>query len=462
MTYELGELEQIIRPDGAVYNLGDGSTRAVLLIGGRGAPAVQYLTARGFMQQSETVTGWLIQPRTLSAQIQWTDLDRDDYWLARRELMAFMRPNWGGDFTLLHTRSDGAQRAIKVRPDSTPVHEDDITNWPNMAVALSWIAHDPTFYDPTAHMVTFLAAGLRELYFPLLFDVPSVNYVQYGDMGLGASFYWTAVNGSFTATAGTGRLTPSSLPCSVYQANAELALRPGESVSVSIDLGNTSPDDKTVEVELGDSLGNVEHTETYVVTAGSGLITHTFSFDVEDAHADFRITVRIIADAGLMAYLAIDNVEVTITALPTAGGIAFGDDSLIGEAQSITYTGEWATYPTIVITGPYTSLTLRNTTTGKAIKLGHPVAAGQTRTLTLTPGSPTVVDQAGVSKFSELVLPDTDLGGFNIRPAGIPANDNPYEGVTDGINVIQVEGEGFSEGVTQVVMTYYDRFVSVA
>jgi len=309
--YELGELEAIIAPDGEIFALGDGAARAVLAMGGRGAPAVEYQTVRGYRQASETVVDWTLQPRSISVLISWESRKRDDYWRARAELQRIMRPNQGGLLRLRHVRADGAQRDIEAYPDSTPVFEDDY-NWEMFEERLTFICYDPVFFDPFEQTVTFASAVMDELAFPVEFP------------------------------------------------------------------------------------------------------------------------------------------------------IVFGDSVLVGNETTVAYPGDWPAYPVIQATGPYTSLTVINRTTGARVKLGQPILTGETRHITLTPGKQAVVDGAGANRFHELVLPDSDLVGFNLRPAGLPLGDSPHEGVPGGANVLRVEAAGQVPGQTQVTVTYQPRYLSVA
>lgn len=309
--YELGELEAIIAPDGEVFVLGDGAARAVLALGGRGAPAVEYQTVRGYRQASETVVEWTLQPRSISALISWTSASRDDYWRARAELMRVMRPNQGGPLRLRHVRADGTQRDVEAYPDSTPVFEDDYA-WETFEERLAFICYDPVFTDPFEQTIMFVSAAMTELVFPLEFP------------------------------------------------------------------------------------------------------------------------------------------------------IAFGDSLRLGDEVTVAYPGDWPAYPVIQATGPYTTLAIVNQTTGVKVKLGQPVVAGETRTIDLTPGKQRIVDGAGANRFHELVLPDSDLVAFNLRPAGLPLGDSPHEGVPDGANVLRVEAKGHVAGQTQVTITYQPRYLSVA
>ena len=97
---------------------------------------------------------------------------------------------------------------------------------------------------------------------------------------------------------------------------------------------------------------------------------------------------------------------------------------------------------------------------GERIQLTDP--KGRLHTITLTPGKQAVVDGAGANRFHELVLPDSDLVGFNLRPAGLPLGDSPHEGVPGGANVLRVEAAGQVPGQTQVTVTYQPRYLSVA
>lgn len=98
----------------------------------------------------------------------------------------------------------------------------------------------------------------------------------------------------------------------------------------------------------------------------------------------------------------------------------------------ITYTGTWQEYPTLILSGPYTTATIVNEATGVSLTMAQGCLEGDTRTIVLTPGSQSIVDAAGNNKFNDLA-PDSDLVNFNIRP-------NPL--VTDGIQTIRATLQG--------------------
>ena len=303
--YELGELEAIIAPDGEIFALGDGAARAVLAMGGRGAPAVEYQTVRGYRQASETVVDWTLQPRSISVLISWA---LTATLLAARAVTAVMRRTRAA--APAHVGRTGAARH-QAHPDSTPVFEDDF-NWEMFEERLAFICYDPVFYDPFEQVVTFTSQAMTELVFPVAFPVQ------------------------------------------------------------------------------------------------------------------------------------------------------FGDSRRLGDEVTVSYEGDWPAYPRIDVTGPYTTLAIVNRTTGARVKLGQPVVAGETRHIDLAPGKQRIVDGAGTNRFHELVLPDSDLVAFNLRPAGLPLGDSPHEGVPGGANVLRVEAAGQVAGQTEVTITYQPRYLSVA
>lgn len=468
--YDVWEAESIIRPDGEEFALNDGARRTVISITGRGAAGVEYVTVRGYQAQTENVLSWLLQPRAVGLELTWAVEDRDAYWQARQQLQAFLRPNLGGALCLRHVRSDGTRRDLYVYPDSTPEFDD--LDFPQIDAALHFIAYDPTFYDPTAHVLTLTAAGLKTLYFPWIFDVPTSNYVTNGDFSNDTTG-WTAVNCAIYVTSGVLYVNTSAgtWPADVYR-EIDYPVRPGDAMRIAARLGNSSFDNRYVDLRLRTAGGQVIASQSYTVGPLQPLTEVSFTFEVED-YAE-GLVVEIHHTAGpTSGRLQVDDVSVTVTALPdNVHGIVFGDEWVIGDPQTIQYTGEFAAYPRIEATGPYTRLTITNDATGKRIRLGQPIAAGETRYIILTPGAQTITRQdpdtltaaerAADSRFDELLLPDSDLVGFNIRPAGIPWGNSPYEGVPDGVNVLRVEAEGHDAATTQVVIRYLDRFLSVA
>ncbi len=112
--------------------------------------------------------------------------------------------------------------------------------------------------------------------------------------------------------------------------------------------------------------------------------------------------------------------------------------------SNITYAGNWDEYPTIVVKGPLTSLTITNSTTNEVINFSYPLVTGQSVIFTLTYGLKTVTLQDG-----------TNLIGY----VSVPGNLAQWH-LTPGVNNINVSiaGEGAS---TQVTFTYFNRYIGI-
>lgn len=134
----------------------------------------------------------------------------------------------------------------------------------------------------------------------------------------------------------------------------------------------------------------------------------------------------------------------------TGSKIVFGVSGAVSNI-SITYPGTWVSYPTITLTGPYTSVIVANLTTGVQFGLNIAIAAGEQRIISLAPGIQQISDASGNNKFGELG-PNSNLVDFNIRP-------DPM--VTNGINVIQAAFTGGTVGVTSMKISYYVRYFAI-
>jgi hypothetical protein len=169
--YEIGEVEQIITPDGVIYALNDGYERAVSAIGGRGMPGINYDSFQGYQQPYPIVTDWILEPRSVVIMMTMSNTTRDEYWQKRYNLMQALRFNRGGPFTLRHIRADGTRRDLYCLPDSSPIFPDDISLWAGEQVEISLIAHDPLFKDAsdTIHAAAF--SIIDELQFPSTFPI---------------------------------------------------------------------------------------------------------------------------------------------------------------------------------------------------------------------------------------------------------------------------------------------------
>jgi hypothetical protein len=310
--YEIGEVEQIITPDGVVYSLNNGFDRAVTVIGGRGMSGVEFITQQGYLQPYPVVKGWRLEPRTVTLTLTFANTERLEYWSRREELVNQLRFNRGGPFILRHIRQDGTQRDLYCHSLASPLYEDEIGTWETDTEEITLIAHDPLFKNPVSQTLydSYSVSAEKELVFPITFPI---------------------------------HFEPS--------------------------------------------------------------LYHTLI-------------------------------------LP------------------ISYTGTFVTYPVLQVNGPYTQIVFTNQATGAQVGLVVPILVGETRVIDLNPRRRTIVDGSGADRFNELLLPESNLTAFNIRPKGISWENSPFEGVPDGLNNIAVIATDASNA-TSVYITYQDQFVSL-
>ena len=81
----------------------------------------------------------------------------------------------------------------------------------------------------------------------------------------------------------------------------------------------------------------------------------------------------------------------------------------------IVYTGSWASYPILTLSGPYASATIENLATGVKLSMVQGISENDQRIIDLTPGSQSITDANGVNYFSDLA-PGANLVQFAIQP----------------------------------------------
>lgn len=126
--------------------------------------------------------------------------------------------------------------------------------------------------------------------------------------------------------------------------------------------------------------------------------------------------------------------------------------NIINETFDITYCGTWqGDVMTIALTGPLTTPTITNSVTGKQIRFGRAIAAGERVTITIAPGVVTAVNNFG-QNVKGFVSNLSDLTTFNL----IPASDL----APGGVNRINVSAAGGADGVSGFSITYLVRHES--
>jgi len=133
---------------------------------------------------------------------------------------------------------------------------------------------------------------------------------------------------------------------------------------------------------------------------------------------------------------------------PITFPIVFGS-GIISNQETITYAGNWFSYPTFIVFGPLNYFQIIHTDTGKQIKYEHNVIVNEKVSISLEFGNKQVVNNFGENLMGWLSA-DTDLGDFCIS----------HE-TTDKMNRVYVVGEGAVDGQTQIEMNWYDRYLGI-
>lgn len=293
--------------DGETLFLGTNETDDLFAIsyGNYGVPPVQYLTRRGYKQDGSTVIDYTINDRPITVTLhQKNPCTPEQYWELRAFFIDFFRPNRGGALTLTVRQSGGDKRALKVYAAPgfvfSPRSPDE--NLYVIEEPLTFIAYDPTWYDPTGANLVLVGVSGSELVFPITFPIV---------------------------------------------------------------------------------------------------------FDPD--------------------------------------GVVF--------STTINYVGNWPSFPTITVDGPYTSATIRNASTGISLGLFIAIGAGEQRIINLAPGSQTVTDGMGNDKFGDLSpSPNSNLVDWNIRP---------HPEVLNGANEIEITLTGGVIGTSGATIDYNARYLGI-
>lgn len=145
---------------------------------------------------------------------------------------------------------------------------------------------------------------------------------------------------------------------------------------------------------------------------------------------------------------------------PITFPISFGSDNSFA-GTTITYTGTWVAYPRIEVTGPYSSFMVVHSEAESLIRLNTQIFAGESRIIELEPDEKKYIqDGGGVSRMDELLMPDSNLVNFSLRPVGIFDQDNPFSGVPAGTNTINANATGVGAETT-VTLKYKERYLGL-
>lgn len=217
--------------------------------GNFGASPTNYQTRRGYQQDGVTEISYNLLPRPITVTVYHPHMsNRDDYWDLRQRLLDFLRPNRGGPLLYKILRPDGTQRALTVRADPGFVFNTQANrnSW-DIEENLTFIAHDPLWFDPAQTTPTISSDTGDELSFPafvpLEFGIIGVQFTT-GTLtydGTWKSYPVITLIGPYTSCVVNNRITGASLTFTTSIIAGErrvITLTPGNQSIVNSDGDN--------------------------------------------------------------------------------------------------------------------------------------------------------------------------------------------------------------------------------
>lgn len=172
------EFDFLVTPDGLTYYFHDGTGAFLLGNGQEGMGHAPYrrIEQRGPYQHGTTVLDYRLEPRTINF-IHWRNgCDRDEYWDLRSDIINHTRINRQAansflPFHLAKVLPDESIRYLDVYPEPFQFSAVDRSRWnmDNADGAITFYAADPTFYNPTATILTVQILVCDDLIFPMTF-----------------------------------------------------------------------------------------------------------------------------------------------------------------------------------------------------------------------------------------------------------------------------------------------------
>lgn len=293
------EFDQLITPDGEIYNFNNRTDKFIWGNTGYGMAATEYITQRGPFQDGRSVLGFRLEPRVIQLIHRRNECDRDGYWDGRSDLINFIRANRQPTsefqtFIMRKILPDQSRRDLNVLYESGLAFRPSGGSWDEWSVqeGITFIAHDPLFFDPGENIVGLSVGGLDdELSFAITFPI---NFGQSEDIPIGTITY-TGTYKSFPQIILLGPMTdPIIKNISTNEIiNLETTIAAGTSVTIDLSFGN-----KTVEDDFGNNLIGTLTDDSDLLTwhlapdpeVEGG--TNNIGFNAKDKTADTELTIK--------------------------------------------------------------------------------------------------------------------------------------------------------------------------
>jgi hypothetical protein len=282
---QYGDVLSITTYDGNTLYLIDTDVKFIAY-GALGAPPTNYITRRGYRQNGSTEIDFLLQPRTITAELWHSPAcDRQTFWDNRHALHEFLRPNRNGPLTFTLRTPNGDLRSIVVRADPglvfPPVEQN---NW-NLRESLDFIAFSPTFFDAVQTVTALSSTTQQQLIFPITFPITfgtSDVFLTTGNITYPGT--WK----TYPTITLTGPYTRAQIQNVTLGINIMLsvAIAAGESRIIDLTPGSQS---------IVDGSGNNKFSD---LGAGSDLVDFAIYPDPEVAGGVQVITVQLVDGVG--------------------------------------------------------------------------------------------------------------------------------------------------------------------
>jgi len=249
------EFDQYISPDGEVYNFNNHVDRFLFPTDNLGMSPIRYVTQRGPFQDGETLLDFFLEPRLIQVRHRRLAKSRNGQWDARDDIIDMIRPNRQEANSLTHgvlrkIFPDGRIRDLSVLVQQGPQFDRAFgSGWDEWAVddVIRFIAHDPTFFDPTVVDTDFSFTSFEELSFPI--DFPILFFSSTLDDT--ASFSYSGTWLTYPTIVIDGPISGIIITNTSIDKKIELSyqIKANETVTISTAYG-----DKTVENQNGTNL----------------------------------------------------------------------------------------------------------------------------------------------------------------------------------------------------------------
>ena len=496
----------------SMYLLQDYSVRAIMSSSGYGMPEIKYIEQTGPFQHGKTILDYRLLPRNIDMEIRFNSPNRKDYWNDRADFLNLFRVNKqplaGALFQgkLMKILPDGGRRCIDVLLSAGAAFDFDTSSWDLFSANnnMTFVAPDPTFYEPTLQTEVVVLATTSELAFPktikgwgyctanVLVGDLSIAYYDYGTPNASASrltaittaiavgdiliigYEKITVTAVTITTGNTGTLTVTRASCGTVAAAHTLAdlIAVTKDTTTVADFGITSSTYEPWRIvfdfytTLTTTMSAISTTVDYASMLG--LAGGAAVGDVLFCGAEKMLVTAVVSSTQATVTRAHDSTTAaihtsgTVLVITAAAQIAQNSNALgitlgsatLGESFVITYTGTWKSFPTIEVTGPWDNFTISNLATLETLDFGYNIDDDETVVFDLAYGVKSVVNNLGVNLIGSLST-DSDLATFHLTP-----DASVTTALADGVNLMMVTGTNLNEN-SNLVFSWFTRYIGI-